>query len=100
MESFKHGRMLSQRMWIVILLSKLACPAIRASEPPTIPVGLNAYRQWDHWAISTSRRAFLRSTYDRRGGNEGADACHCLYQEADCFRNWAGVKSVTMRIAG
>jgi hypothetical protein len=27
----------------------------------------------------------MRSTYDRRGGNEGADASHCLYQRADDF---------------
>jgi hypothetical protein len=30
-------------------------------------------------------RAYLRSTYDRRGGNEGADASHFLYQQADDF---------------
>ena len=27
----------------------------------------------------------MRSTYDRRGGNEGADASHFLYQKADDF---------------
>ena len=27
-------------------------------------------------------RAYMRSTYDRRGGNEGADASHFLYQSA------------------
>src|SRR5438132_13403994 len=27
----------------------------------------------------------MRSTYDRRGGNEGADASHFLYQRADDF---------------
>ena len=27
----------------------------------------------------------MRSTYDRRGGNEGADASHLLYQLADDF---------------
>ena len=27
----------------------------------------------------------MRSTYDRRGGNEGADASHFLYQQADDF---------------
>ena len=30
-------------------------------------------------------RAYMRSTYDRRGGNEGADASHFLYQLADDF---------------
>jgi hypothetical protein len=30
-------------------------------------------------------RAYMRSTYDRRGGNEGADASHFLYQLSDTF---------------
>jgi hypothetical protein len=30
-------------------------------------------------------RAYMRSTYDRRGANEGADASHFLYQKADDF---------------
>lgn len=30
-------------------------------------------------------RAYMRSTYDRRGGNEGADASHFLYQLSDAF---------------
>lgn len=64
------------------------------SEPPTIPIGLDAYRMWDQWAhhrIGT--RAYMRSTYDRRGGNEGADASHFLYQLADDF-------NVTLDVAG
>ncbi len=35
----------------------------------------------------------MRSTYDRRGGNEGADASHFLYQLADDF-------NVTLDVAG
>ena len=35
----------------------------------------------------------MRSTYDRRGGNEGADASHFLYQLADDF-------NVTLDIEG
>jgi hypothetical protein len=35
----------------------------------------------------------MRSTYDRRGGNEGADASHFLYQEADDF-------NVSLDVAG
>jgi len=35
----------------------------------------------------------MRSTYDRRGGNEGADASHFLYQTADDF-------NVTLDVAG
>lgn len=30
-------------------------------------------------------RAYMRSTYDRSGGNEGADASHFLYQLSDTF---------------
>ncbi|MDQ2730424.1 MAG: DUF2961 domain-containing protein [Armatimonadota bacterium] len=57
-----------------------------ANEPPAIPVGLDAYRQWDHWPYQRiGERAFMRSTYDRSGGNEGADASHFLYQLADDF---------------
>jgi hypothetical protein len=57
-----------------------------AAEPPVIPIGLDAYRQWDHWPYQRiGARAYMRSTYDRRGGNEGADASHFLYQLADDF---------------
>ncbi len=56
------------------------------AEPPVIPVGLDAYRNWDQWpAQRIGARAYMRSTYDRRGGNEGADASHFLYQRADDF---------------
>jgi hypothetical protein len=55
-------------------------------EPPPIPIGLDAYRQWDKWPQQrVGMRAYMRSTYDRRGNNEGADASHFLYQLADDF---------------
>jgi hypothetical protein len=57
-----------------------------AAEPPVIPVGLDAYRMWDDWPYQRiGARTYMRSTYDRRGGNEGADASHFLYQLADDF---------------
>lgn len=60
-----------------------ALPAL-AAEPPVIPVGLDAYRQWEKWPQQRiGARAYMRSTYDRRGGNEAADASHFLYQRAD-----------------
>jgi hypothetical protein len=63
-------------------------------EPPVIPVGLDAYRQWERWPCQRlGVRAYMRSTYDRRGGNEGADASHFLYQLADDF-------NVTLDVAG
>jgi Protein of unknown function (DUF2961) len=57
-----------------------------AEEPPVIPIGLDAYRQWERWPYQRiGARAYMRSTYDRSGGNEGADASHFLYQQADDF---------------
>jgi hypothetical protein len=67
---------------LVLLLSARAL----ADEPPEVPVGLDAYRQWERWPYHRiGARAYMRSTYDRAGGNEGADASHFLYQEADDF---------------
>lgn len=63
-------------------------------EPPVIPIGLDAYSMWDRWAHQRiGARAYMRSTYDRRGGNEGADASHFLYQLADDY-------NVTLDVAG
>ena len=57
-----------------------------AEETHPIPVGIDAYRYWDRWADQRiGMRAYMRSTYDRRGGNEGADASHFLYQLSDSF---------------
>ncbi len=51
-----------------------------------IPVGLDAYREWGRWAEQRiGMRAYMRSTYDRAGGNEGADASHFLYQVSGAF---------------
>src|SRR5438445_9978295 len=61
----------------------LLLAAVAAAQPP-IPVGLDAYRQWDRWPYQRiGVRAYMRSTYDRSGGNEGADASHFLYQFSD-----------------
>jgi hypothetical protein len=55
-----------------------------ADEPPVIPIGLDAYRMWDKWPQQRiGARAYMRSTYDRTGGNRGPDASHFLYQLAD-----------------
>ena len=57
---------------------------VNATEPPVIPVGLDAFRMWDRWAyLRIGQRTYMPSTYDRRGANEGADASHFLYQLAD-----------------
>ena len=63
-------------------------------EPPVIPVGLDAYRMWERWPVERiGVRAYMRSTYDRKGGNERADAGHFLYQLAED-------KNVTLDVAG
>jgi hypothetical protein len=77
----------------VLLLASMLALA-RAAEPPVIPVGLDAIRQWERWPyLRIGARAYMRSTYDRRGGNEGADASHFLYQLADD-------KNVTLDVQG
>jgi len=60
------------------------CIIAPAADPAAIPVALDAYRLWDLWPqLRIGARAYMRSTYDRRGGNEGADASHFLYQLAE-----------------
>ncbi len=57
-----------------------------ADAPPTVPVALDAYRQWQRWAQQRiGVRAYLRSTFDRTGHNNTADASHYLYQVAENF---------------
>ena len=78
----------------VLLLLQLVAPPARGDEPPAVPVGLDAYRMWEKWPQQRiGVRAHMRSTYDRRGGNEGADASHFLYQKADDF-------NATLDVAG
>jgi hypothetical protein len=69
-----------------VVIGLLAASVLAAAEPPTIPVGLDAYRQWERWPYQRiGARAYMRSTYDRTGGNESADASHFFYQESDTF---------------
>jgi hypothetical protein len=73
----------------------LCCLAASATaQPPAIPVGPDAYRFWERWPYQRiGARAYMRSTYDRSGGNERADASHFLYQEADDFNVTLDVQS-------
>jgi hypothetical protein len=78
----------------MILCLKTVLLTATAAEPPVIPIGLDAYRQWDRWPCQRiGARAYMRSTYDRAGGNEGADASHFLYQLSDS-------NNVTLDVAG
>jgi hypothetical protein len=50
---------------------------------PTLQVGYDAYRHWDLLPlIRLGVRTYMRSTYDRAGGNEAADASHYLREVA------------------
>ena len=69
--------------WMVLVCAAVSWGG-RGAEPPAVPVGFDAYRQWEKWPFQRiGVRAYMRSTYDRRGGNEAADASHFLYQLAD-----------------
>lgn len=71
-----------------------AHPSDRISEPPMIPVALDALRMWERWPyLRIGARTYMRSTYDRAGANESADASHFLYQLADD-------RNVTLDLAG
>src|SRR3954454_15471031 len=80
---------------VLTVFALLAGPTVaRAEELPVVPVGLDAYRQWDKWPLQRiGVRAYMRSTYDRGGRNEGADPSHFLYQSADDF-------NATLDVAG
>ena len=70
---------------IAVLILTRAAPLF-ADQLLTIPVGSDAYTLWDHWPYQRiGVRAYMRSTYDRTGGNEWADASHFLYQSADDY---------------
>src|SRR5690606_29521465 len=78
-----------------VLLLCTSASAQKQTQPPVIPVGLDAYRMWDHWPVQRiGARAYMRSTYDRTGGNESADASHFLFMKKD------EEHSVTLDIAG
>lgn len=51
---------------------------------PRVPIGLEALRRWDRLPlVRIGSRTLMRSTFDRSGGNEGADASHFVRQAAD-----------------
>jgi len=79
-------RLLQFGAFVCVLIFAVHAKDATAEQPPVIPVGLDAYRQWERWSYQRiGVRAYMRSTYDRSGGNEGADASHFLNQSADDF---------------
>lgn len=58
---------------------------------PTIPVGLDAYRMWNLWPMQRiGARAYMRSTYDRSGGNE--DGSNYLFVNEETYNVTLDVK--------
>jgi hypothetical protein len=61
--------------------SKKETPAL-----PKLPTGYDAYLRWDQWPMQRiGARTYMRSTYDRTGGNEGADASHFLFMKGEDY---------------
>src|ERR1043166_6277554 len=55
-----------------------------SSEPPVIPIGDDAFLRWEQWPVlRLGVRAYMKSTFDRTGGNHFADAAHYLRQLDD-----------------
>jgi hypothetical protein len=79
---------MTRRPFFAAALLVLSCDPSRTSgdagtsiesDNPTVPTGFDAYRQWDRWPyLRVGTRTVMRSTYDRAGGNEGADSSHFL----------------------
>jgi len=60
---------------------------------PNIPIGMDAYRMWDKWPMQRiGDRAYMRSTYDREGGNQSADASHYLFANQEDYNVALDVK--------
>lgn len=76
-------------MRTILALALVACgtpaaPPTSVDGIPVIPIGYDAYRHLDALPlIKIGDRAYMRSTYDRSGGNEAADASHFLRAEPD-----------------
>jgi hypothetical protein len=79
---------------ILLLCLPLLTNAQQKPGLPRLPIGQDAYKQWDKWYMQRlGTRTYMRSTYDRTGGNESADASHFLYMKEED-------KNFTLDIAG
>lgn len=86
---------LSRHPVLVFLLSLLFHSSFSQQQDPDlrIPVGLDAYRMWDRLPLQRlGVRAYMRSTYDRAGGNESADASHFLFANEEDYNVTLDVK--------
>lgn len=78
---------------LVTFLCKPSLP-LHAQRLPVIPAGADAYLEWDQWPMQRiGMRTYMRSTYDRTGGNDAADASHYLFMNGE-------TDNVTLDITG
>ncbi|NJK94541.1 MAG: hypothetical protein HC831_00235 [Chloroflexia bacterium] len=81
---------------ILKLLCLLSLDGIMAQDNVSqikIPIGTDAYKNWDLWPMQRPGvRAYMRSTYDRSGGNEAADASHFLFANEETYNVTLDVK--------
>ena len=85
------GRPAGYHWLLLLLLTALGGPlpvqaqqAAPAAEPPPLPVGFDAFTQWEKWPyLRLGVRAYMKSTFDRTGGNHNADAAHFIRQLDD-----------------
>ena len=74
-------------------LVALVCSVVgmaSGAQAPVIAIAADAYRLWERWPYQRiGDRAYMRSTYDRAGGNDPATPSHFLYQLADDLQRHA-----------
>src|SRR5258705_11892784 len=76
--------MLASRAAVAFVLVAACGDNLAPPSVPVIAIGYDAYTSLDALPrIRIGQRAYMRSTYDRSGGNEAADASHFIRQEAD-----------------
>jgi hypothetical protein len=69
---------------LLYALLPLALVAQHKNTSPVIPAGEDAYLMWDKWPMQRlGVRTYMRSTYDREGSNEHADAGHFLFMNGE-----------------
>lgn len=70
---------------------------VTSKDRPLLPVGTDAYLMWNRWPQQfIGARAYMRSTYDRRGANEGADASHFLFVNEETYNVTLDIKGTGM----
>jgi hypothetical protein len=82
--SYMRRALLLMALWFIALTTPARGEVSPATQPPQIPFGLDAITQWERWPyLRIGVRCYMRSTFDRTGGNDNADAAHFIRQIDD-----------------